>query len=247
MPPEVILVCDGILTPQLDAVIDEFYQRYPNSLNVIRLPLNQGLGNALNYGMDFCSYEIIARMDSDDYALSTRFEKQINYMYEHPEVDLLNCAINEFSEDHNKIDCRRILPSEHKEIYDYAKLRCPVNHPSVVFRKKAVVSAGGYQDFYLFEDYYLWIRMLVKGAVFHSLNEALLNFRMSPDTYARRKGSAYNKSELKLQREFLRIGFINRFEYMRNLLLRLPPRYFPRRLLRRFYMRFLRHKPDETT
>lgn len=243
LPSEVILVCDGPLTPVLDAVIAEFTLRYSHILRVVRLPENRGLGEALNVGMTHCSFDIIARMDSDDYSLPTRFERQVGYMYRHPEIDLLNCAINEFSTNYRQVKACRRLPLAHEELLKYAKKRSPVNHPSVVFRKSAVEAAGGYRHFYLFEDYYLWVRMLMNGAHFHSLDEALLHFRMDNDTYVRRKGMRYNRSEIALQREFRRIGFISKWEFYRNILLRCTPRLFPKWLLKKVYSLILRDKP----
>ena len=64
-PTEVILVKDGPLYNELDSVIDLYVSRYPN-LKVFSLLTNQGLGKALNEGLKHCSYDIVARMDTDD-------------------------------------------------------------------------------------------------------------------------------------------------------------------------------------
>lgn len=240
MPPEVVLVCDGPLTDALDTIIEEYQKLYPDLLKVVRLPQNGGLGKALNEGLRHCRYELIARMDADDIAYPHRFERQINYIYKHPEIDLLNCTIDEFRDTPNKVLSRRTLPETHEALVRYAKRRCPVNHPSVVFRKSAIIRAGSYQHLYLFEDYFLWARMIVSGARFHSLPESLLCFRMDENTYQRRKGWKYICSEIKLQEKFVEIGFINRYECWRNILLRVPPRLLPKKLLCHFYRCFLR-------
>ena len=86
-PDEIVLVKDGPLTPELDAVITE-YQTRCTILKVIPLTHNQGLGKALNEGLKHCSYELVARMDTDDIAKPERFEKQIRVFTEHPEVDV---------------------------------------------------------------------------------------------------------------------------------------------------------------
>lgn len=242
MPSEVILMCDGPLTEPLNAIIADFEHRFPSLLRVIRLPQNEGLGKALNEGLKHCNYSLVARMDSDDYALPQRFEKQISFMYRNPEVDVLSCTISEFETDINETLCDRQLPECHNELLRYAKLRTPANHPSVVFRKEAVLAAGGYKHFHLFEDYYLWVRMMMNGAIFHSLPESLLRFRMNKETLARRKGRNYIKSELKLQKQFLALGFINYGEYLRNILLRVTPRLLPRRLMLLVYKTLLRKR-----
>ena len=75
-PSELVLVEDGPLTDGLYHVIDKYRQIFPELISV-KLPQNGGLGNALNAGMKQCRYEWIARMDSDDISLPTRFEKQL--------------------------------------------------------------------------------------------------------------------------------------------------------------------------
>ena len=76
---EVVLVEDGKLMPELDSVINEYSQKY-SELKVVSYEKNQGLGYALNYGIQFCKYDIIARMDADDIAKPDRFEKQIKIL-----------------------------------------------------------------------------------------------------------------------------------------------------------------------
>ncbi|MCM1140284.1 MAG: glycosyltransferase [Muribaculum sp.] len=93
-PDEVVLVVDGPVPDDLAALLREFGQS--PVFNIIWLPENKGLGNALRVGVEAAKYEIIARMDSDDISVPERFEKQIAYMQAHPECDLLGGQISEF-------------------------------------------------------------------------------------------------------------------------------------------------------
>lgn len=238
--PEVVLVCDGPLSPELDALIADYQAQHPQELKVVQLEKNGGLGNALNEGMKHCSHDIIVRMDTDDIAFPTRFERQIGFLSEHPEVDLLSSSIDEFVESPSEVVSRRTLPEWHNELARFARYRCPVNHPAVVFRKATILQAGGYQHFPLFEDYYLWARVILQGGQLHSLPEPLLYFRMNHATLGRRKGWHYIMSDIRLQGKFCEIGFINKWEYIRNLLLRIPPRLVPAPWLYCFYKKFLR-------
>ena len=86
---------DGPLSEELHAVVKEFMDRYLE-LKVIPLVENQGLGKALNEGLKHCSYDIVARMDTDDVAKPDRFEKQLAIFQEHPEVDVVGAWIDEF-------------------------------------------------------------------------------------------------------------------------------------------------------
>ena len=75
-PTEVVLVEDGPLTTELEAVITDFCEKY-NTLKIVKLAKNMGLGNALNIGLSACTYDLVARMDSDDLSLPNRFEAQL--------------------------------------------------------------------------------------------------------------------------------------------------------------------------
>ena len=147
-----VLVCDGPLTAGLDAVIKEMEAEHLE-LNVIRLEKNSGLGNALNIGIEYCKNELIARMDSDDISRPDRCERQLKILAENPEVDIVSGTVEEFSKSAEEIKASRVLPEKHDDIVKFAKRRNPFNHPCVMYRKSAVEAAGGYQDFYLLEDY----------------------------------------------------------------------------------------------
>ena len=98
LPTEVILIKDGPLTKELNEVIEEYATKY-SELKIISLTQNQGLGKALNEGLRYCSYDLVARMDSDDVAKSDRFKRQIQIFQECPELDIVGAWIDEFEED----------------------------------------------------------------------------------------------------------------------------------------------------
>ena len=151
-----VLVCDGPLNDALDAVIAAKQQEMGSALNVVRLARNGGLGNALNKGIKHCKNELVARMDSDDIAYFDRCEKQIAVFNMRPEVSICSGIVEEFTTEPNIVDSKRVPPETNAEIVEFAKKRCPFNHPCVMYKKSAVEAAGSYQDFYLLEDYYLY-------------------------------------------------------------------------------------------
>ncbi len=116
-----VLVCDGKLTDELNMVIKEKEEQLGKILNVIRLPKNVGLGKALNIGITYCKNELIARMDSDDISFKNRCEKQLEVFLEKPNVSICSGTVEEFSEDINVVDARRILPEMQKDILEFAK------------------------------------------------------------------------------------------------------------------------------
>ena len=242
LPTEIILVEDGPLTPALRNAIAREELRFPCLKRVV-LDVNQGLGIALGKGMEACSYDIIARMDTDDICMPDRFLTQIEFMDSHPEVDVLGAWITEFDYEPSNVVGIRSLPEQHDEIYRFGKKRNPVNHPVVVFRKQAVMKVGGYQPLSLFEDYYLWGRMLVAGCRFHNLQQPLLLFRRSPEMIHRRGGLAYAGHEIQLLRKLRDIGYISTFNLVRNVLQRCFVRILPNRLRSVIYKHLLRSIP----
>ena len=180
-------------------------------------------------------------MDSDDIAYPDRCEKQINVFNIHPEVSICSGVVEEFTTDPEVVDTRRVPPETNAEIVEFAKKRNPFNHPCVMYKKSAVEAVGSYQDFYLLEDYYLWVRMLMDGARFYNIQESLLFFRFSPDMFKRRGGWRYAVTEVKLQTLFYRIGFIDFFSLIRNICIRLVTRLLPNDFRSLLYKRFIRN------
>lgn len=234
-PNEIVLVKDGPLTKELESVIDSY-----TDLKVISLEQNVGLGVALNKGLNYCTYDVVARMDTDDIAKPDRFEKQLGILEKSPEINLVGAWIDEFEGNVNNIKSTRKLPENHDEIYHFAKSRNPINHPAVMFRKQAVLNAGGYQHFPLFEDYYLWVRMLMNGAKFYNIQESLLFFRFSPEMFKRRGGWKYAMIELKFLNRIRKIGFISYSEFFKNVLLRFVARIIPNSFRSWIYIKILR-------
>lgn len=239
---EVVLVEDGPLTTELDAVIEQFVKDEP-TLKLVVLKKNQGLGRALNAGMKECSYNYVARMDTDDFCYPNRFEKQMAYIEEHPEVDLLGTWTQEFSEDENgnmKLMSLKKFPETNEDIYKFGKKRNPFEHPSVIFKKQSVIDAGGYQHCYLFEDYFMWARMMLNKCTFYNIPEPLLYFRMTTDSFERRGGFKYAMKEVYNLWKFKEVGFFCLSEFLMNVARRFPIRIMPNKMRKWFYNKVLR-------
>jgi hypothetical protein len=174
-------------------------------------------------------------MDSDDIALPNRFEMQMEYLNEHSDLDVLGAAIAEFSDEATSPSGYRNPPRIHSEILKFAKYRNPMNHMTVVFRKSSVIAAGGYLPMIFFEDYYLWIRMILGGSKFYNIQDTLVNARAGYGQLERRSGLGYMRAELKFLNEIRKIGFINNFEFVRNAVMRLSARAMPKFVIQRIY------------
>ena len=234
-----VLVCDGPLTPELDGVIAEKRRQMGETLTVVRLEKNMGLGNALNEGIRHCRNDLVARMDSDDIACLDRCEKQVAVFNEHPEVSICSGTILEFSETPEDADRRRMLPEGNEAIREFAK-RSPFNHPCVMYKKSAVEAVGSYQHFYRLEDYYLWIRMLMAGYEGYNIQEPLLYMRAGTSMYKRRAGWRYAKTQIELFRFMWKQGFINAWQYAESCIIRSSSALSPNWLRKYMYITFLR-------
>ena len=235
-----VLVCDGPLTPELDAVISGMQQQFGSRLHVCRLSKNGGLGKALNFGIGQCKNDLVARMDSDDVSRPDRCQRQLAIFQNHPEYSLVSGIVEEFSDTITNVSVRRIVPEHQDDIITFAKKRNPFNHPCIMYKKSDVEAAGGYQDFYLLEDYYLWIRMLQNGFIGYNLQEPLLWMRAGNDMYKRRGGWKYVQSQHNLFKYMAQTGFITGRQYQVQSVVRLIGAVVPNWLRAFLFKKILR-------
>lgn len=142
----------------------------------------EGLVAALNAGMEECRAPLVARMDGDDISHPKRLERQTAYMRRHPETAVLGCAVRHFPRRGLQGGMRAYEAWQNALLSDGEIRRdlfveSPFAHPSVMFRKDAVVNIGGYRDRGWAEDYDLWLRLASAGARFARLPETLLFWR----------------------------------------------------------------------
>ena len=246
IPNEVVLVKDGPLTEELEQIIVDFSSKN-EQLKVITLEKNQGLGEALRIGLNACSFDLVARMDSDDICKPYRFEKQIAFLKEHKEITIVGSWIEEFSDCKEEIEAIRELPQEDKQLKIFMKWRNPFNHMTVMFRKKDILAVGGYQPFYLLEDYYLWNRLANANYYFANIGESLLWARGGYTMLERRGGWKYVVSESKLLKFMYRSGRINIVEFGANLMMKSIIRLIGKHLRHTIYTFFLRKKVTKTS
>ncbi|WP_071142548.1 glycosyltransferase [Acidaminococcus timonensis] len=240
-PDEIVMVKDGPLTPELENVLRE-YQETTGLFHFVIHKKNQGLGIALRDGLLECRNEIVARMDTDDICHPERFQKQLEFLRTHPDIAVIGTNVEEFSSDFHHPDQLVIYPTGSRNIIEFAKKRNPMRHPSVMFRKSAVMASGNYRHFLWFEDYDLCIRMLLHGYKMQNLQEALLYCRADKDLFKRRGGMQYLKQDISFQKFMLSAGFINNIQFALNCTTRSIVRIMPNHMREWFYKIFLRSK-----
>lgn len=210
-----VLVCDGPLTTPLDAIVSAAQQRFPDSFHVVRLPEHRGLAPALNAGLQHCSHEFVARMDSDDISHPLRCHKQLARFRQDPNLAILSGTVAEFEDSPVNITGQRALPTAYTDICRFSRKRSPFNHPAVMYRKSAVLFAGGYDESHpYFEDYDLWIRMLQTGFRAANLREPILYMRAGLGMYRRRSGPDYARRMLRFHRSLRTQGWTTRRDYL---------------------------------
>ena len=240
-PNEIVLVVDGPVPPELDIIIAELENS--SLFKVVRFAENQGHGNARRRGLECCENNIVALMDADDISAPDRFEKQLAFFENDPELSIVGGNITEFVETPDNIISRRIVPQADADIKKYLQKRCPFNQMTVMFKKSDVQRVGGYIDWYCDEDYYLWIRMYLANMKFANSSDILVNVRVGKDMYQRRGGIKYFKSEAKLQKYMLKNKVIGFGTYLLNVLKRLILQVLmPNRIRGYIFKKFAREK-----
>lgn len=225
LPSEIILVKDGGVTVELEEVIAEYSNRYP-IFKILENKENMGLGLSLQRGVLASSNEIIARMDADDVMSVDRFEKQYKCLITN-NYDLVSSWSLLFENSIEDVLAIKKRPMFHNDIVKLAKRRSPVCHAGSMFKRNSVLKAGNYQGAGLYEDYHLWVRMILKGSIFYNIQEPLYYVRTSIAQIGRRGGWKYAKNELKVFLFFYRSGFYSLYDLTVNIMLHTSVRLLP--------------------
>lgn len=242
LPDEVWVVVDGPVPLGLEIVLGQFKQDAPvQMMHVLRLPVNQGLAHALNEGVAAISLPWIVRADADDINLPYRFERQAALLQQMPELDLQSAPILEVTKDGAPIALRAV-PLTEPEIRLFARYRSPFNHMSVAFRREMVMAVGGYPLVHLKEDYALWCRLLATGARVANSSEVLVHATAGVEMYRRRGGWKYAVAEWNMQHILVECRLKNRWQAIRDGVLRSAIFLMPSSIRGWLYLHKLRAK-----
>lgn len=190
---EIVAVDDGS-DDGSDELLAAWAEQEPR-LRPIRRP-HEGIIAALNHGLEACRAPLVARMDADDLAAPRRFELQVEFLAQHPEIGVAACLVEGFPKKALRggfrayIEWLNTLVSD-ADIRRERFVESPMAHPSVVYRKQVVLEAGGYQEHGWPEDYDLWLRLMEAGVRFGKVPEVLLSWRDHP-TRLTRSDSRYS-------------------------------------------------------
>lgn len=238
---EWVIVEDGPLTDELYQILDEYEAKCPGLIKRVPFEENQGLGKALREGILHCTYDLVARMDTDDIAREDRFEKQLAMFENNPQLDICGSHIKEFTVSPDVVTACRKVPLTDSDIKEYQKRRDSFNHVTVMFKKSAVINAGNYQHALLMEDTLLWINMILSGAVCANVDDYLVFARTGEDMFKRRGGLAYYKKYKEGRKRVYETGYISFWDYIVTLAVQFVVALVPNRVRKFIFEKLLRH------
>lgn len=240
-PAELVLVCDGRLTNELDVIVKSFQNEYKRIFRIVRIDENVGVGKALNEGIAACRCEYIVRMDSDDISFQHRSLKEMLLFAVKPGLDIVGSYVEEYDEDAGRSNGIREVPIMHKDIVEYARRRTPFNRQSVAFRRSAAMEIGGYNtDLKYCEDYDFAVRMLASGARAQNIPEPLVRFRVNKNTPEVRGSWKLTKAFIRVRWELFTSGYTSFTDFFIPCAVQLVLFVFPHSFTSWFYSRFLR-------
>ena len=246
-PSEWVVVKDGPLTQELEEVLYEYASLYPNLIKFVEFSENQGLGLALKAGVVACSYDLIARMDTDDICVASRFEKQLQKFEENPELDMCGSHIKEFIGNPTNVVSFRNVPLTSNKIAIYQKRRTAFNHMTVMFKKSAVLKAGNYEHAPLMEDGMLWIKMLIAGCNMCNIDEYLVYAQVGADMYKRRGGINYFLKYKHARKKIYHLGYISKWDYIITIIVQFVVAVSPNKARAYILKKHLRKQISENT
>ena len=160
-------------------VILEQLAKEDNRIQIVNNEKNLKLIKTLNKGITLCNGEYIARMDSDDIALPTRIEKEVQFLESHKDHDIVSTLFYAFRSENPNKKSLHLNPIYDEELRGYMLFKSGICHPAVMIRKRVFTELGlNFEAEYLHvEDYALWSEAIYKTKL-ANINEPLLLYRV---------------------------------------------------------------------
>lgn len=194
------ILIDGKLNKKFEKKIRNYRVNSKFKNIVVTKSSKVGLSKLLNIGIKQAQTEWIARADSDDIYTKYYFKEGLKLtQFKKNQPDLFGGQIVEFHTDQSKY-LTKTVPLSQNKIISLMRFRNPFNHMTVFFKTSIAKKLGGYPDYYLKEDYALWVKFINSGAKVMNSNKIFAYARTGEDFYKRRKGLKHIYSEYKLQK-----------------------------------------------
>lgn len=198
---ELLIGVDGYIEDNLSTILKKYEDN--SKVEILRFKENRGLAIVLNDLLDFAKnrgVDYIARMDADDISVNSRFEKQVNFLDTHTDIDVVGGAISEIDEFGNSRNKIIVYPESPSECKTFFSRRNPHAHPAVMFRWSFFDKVGhGYRPEYRQnQDTMLWYDGMMAGTMHANIPDVILNFRMTESLFKkRRNGWSFAKKQFK--------------------------------------------------
>lgn len=190
------IIVDDCGKNNLNEIVKEFND---SRIVVLKNDVNLGLVASLNKALSYSKGKYIARMDTDDFSYENRLEKQVEFLENHSEIDVVAGNADYYDENgiwgesnfSGKVDRNDFLRG------------CPIMHPTVMMRSEVIKNNKGYLNYNRCEDYATWIKMFLNGKSFFNMNDKLIKYHLSELDF-KKNNIKNNKGYLKLLRTLYR-------------------------------------------
>jgi len=170
---EFVIIDDGSTDSTLSVL-----QSFEDTRIRIYTQENKGRSQSLTRGLGLARGEYVAIIDDDDLAAPTRLEKSVDFLNEHPGIDLVATGYERSYENEKNTESDIVSPPKsHEELINELPFRNPFGHSLVMYRRSTVEELAGYRDLHSCIDYDLWIRMAISGCQFGVIDESLGTIR----------------------------------------------------------------------
>ena len=187
---ELIIVNDGSTDKTAD-IIDKYARSEPR-IRVFHLDKNQGVSAASNFAVEQSTGEYITRLDSDDIAFPERLQVQVDFMDNHPDIDLAGSYFKAFHPGGTEFDV--VIPTDSATLAKLLPTQNQLGHSTVMMRRAIFDKVGGYDTtFTLAEDYEFYLRVLEHGKI-ANIPQFLVFYRMHPDQAGARQDAEMKAS-----------------------------------------------------
>lgn len=202
------------------------------------LPQNQGGGVAANHGLaliEKMDYELIGRLDCGDLNKPNKYQTQLDYLKNNPDVMVLGTWADMVDEEGNLLFVLK-HPTDYKDIKRKMFINSMFVHPSVVIRKEILKTTGHYkykyrhaaQDFALFFE-------AVKHFKCENLPQSLLYYVIDENSVSSQKRKLQVKNRINILLENFELGFYPIYGLLRNSFLYFLSRENTTKLKKIFY------------
>ena len=237
LPNEIVIIYDGFVNSSIKDIVNNklfFFNK-----KIVHNSTNIGLGLTLKKGVMNCSNDLIIRVDADDVNNKNRFYELIKAAKKNKKADIIGSYLLEKNNNNYYLKKVPISLSEVKRLIFY---RNPLNHNTILLKKRSIIKVGSYRDIRFFEDYYLWLKIIKNNGKIINLNKVLVCSKQDKAFLERRSGYKYLKYFLNFLKIIYRERLINITNYVLYIAIRSPIIISPLLFKRLFYQVFLRKK-----